>query len=124
LFTVTLMKPAWATSTFPIQGFCPICFIIFLATSCGDILIPAKEILMLTLQRPVITICTTYFNTTKTLHCAYRVYLFHMVLTMNSSVLPKQHWPDGLCSRNITCSLWSMKRTFIYYLEEFQSLKS
>jgi hypothetical protein len=27
--------------------------------------------------------------------------VFHMVLTINSDYIPKEHWPVGLCSRDV-----------------------
>jgi hypothetical protein len=46
---------------------------------------------ILTLQSPVVTVCTTFFNTPKLCILPTQcIYVFRMVLTINSDCFPKQ----------------------------------
>jgi hypothetical protein len=72
----------------------------------------------------VATIRTTCFNTLNLCILPTEcIYVFRMVLTIDSDCFPKQHYPVGLCSGDVMCFLWGTNWILIYYLEEIQSLK-
>ena len=48
------------------------------------------------------------------------MYVLHMVLTMNSDYLPKQHKMIDLCNRDGLCSLWGGSGKFVYHLHIFR----
>jgi hypothetical protein len=64
-----------------------------------------KQQSLLTLQSPVVTICTTCFNILKLYVLRTEcINVFHVVLMINRDGFSKQHPPTGPCSRD-TCFL-------------------
>jgi hypothetical protein len=73
---------------------------------------------ILTLWNTVVIICITYLNIQK-LHSlpTQCIYMFRMILTINSDYFLKQDYPSGLCSGEVMCFLWGTDWTVTYYLE-------
>jgi hypothetical protein len=72
----------------------------------GDVMFPVRY----ELNSYVQSLCILYTQ------C---VYMFHMILTINSDYFPKQNQTFGLCSGHVMCFLWGTNWILIYKVSAF-----